>query len=114
MSHAERNRAGISRAPNRLVSTSVDGILTRPLGRRSLIVLASDHGPGSRLKWGSARETDLEERFGSLLAIYAPAGLGLPLPDDCSPVNTFRLIFNRLFGTGYELLPNRAYYSSWT
>jgi hypothetical protein len=34
------------------------------------------------------------------------------LSSQITPVNTFRIVFNRYFGADLELLPNRVYFSS--
>jgi hypothetical protein len=41
-------------------------------------------------------------------AIYAP-GCTDSLPQRMTPVNTFRILFNCLFDTGLEMLPDRSY-----
>ena len=39
---------------------------------------------------------------------YLPEGA--PLYEDMTPVNTFRIIFNKFFNTELELLPDRMYF----
>lgn len=73
----------------------------------AVIIVQSDHGPGSGLIWGSWKESNLRERFGILNAYYLP---GLPegmLYDEITPVNTFRIVFNQYFGTDLALLPDK-------
>lgn len=101
-------------AVNELAMASVDGLLARPVGERPVIVVASDHGPGSELDWDSMADSNLRERVGSLFAVYFPdASTEISLPDPMSPVNTFRLIFNRYFGADYLPLPSRSFFSTW-
>lgn len=111
--YIERYRQQLERV-NEHVKQLVDELLARPEGEEPVIVIASDHGPGSELIWHSMDKSNLRERIGSLFAIYLPGPEALePLPDSMTPVNTFRLIFNRYFGTEYPLLPTRSFYSSW-
>ena len=59
-------------------------------------------------------ETDLRERLASLFAIYLPEGAaGEGLPEPMTPVNTFRMIFNRYQGADYPMLPARSFFSTW-
>ena len=44
-----------------------------------------------------------------LNALYLPGQTTAPLTPEMTPVNTFRIIFNRYFGTDMELLPDRNY-----
>jgi len=102
------------RALNELVEEAVSGLVARPEDDRPVIVIASDHGPGSELRNHSLKETDLRERFGSLFAVCLPNGKSNDvLPDPMTPVNAFRLIFNRYLETDYPLLPSRSFFSAW-
>jgi hypothetical protein len=85
--------------------------LVQPGERAPVILLQSDHGPGSRLDWRSIPDTDLQERFGILFAAHLPGVEGLSLPDDASPVNTFRLVFDLYFGSDLGPLEHRSYYT---
>ena len=101
-------------AVNGLAKEAIDGLLERPEGQKPVIVLASDHGPGSELRWYSQEETDLRERLASLFAIYLPeSGAGEFLPEPMTPVNTFRMIFNQYMGAEYPMLRARSYFSTW-
>jgi hypothetical protein len=79
-----------------------------------IIILQSDHGPGSGLDLEDLDNTDLKERFSILNAYYLPGNGRESLYDDITPVNTFRLIFNHYFGTGTELLEDESYYAPWS
>ena len=67
------------------------------------IILQSDHGPGN----GSSTD-----RMSILNAIRLPAG-GKPISESISPVNTFRLILNRLFEADMPLLPDESFFSTY-
>ena len=77
-----------------------------------IIILQADHGPGSRTNWRVPEESDFEERLSILNAYYLPGGGEAPVYASISPVNTFRVVFNRYFGADYELLPDESYFSS--
>jgi len=97
---------------NGLVLSAVDSILARS-ARPPVIILQSDHGPGSQLNWDSIDSTNVKERLSILNAYYLPEGGDALLYDGITPVNTFRLIFNRYLGTDYQLLDDRSYFSTW-
>ncbi|MCJ7511954.1 MAG: hypothetical protein MUO23_03160 [Anaerolineales bacterium] len=81
--------------------------------RPPIIVLQADHGPGSRLDWHSAGQTDLTERT-SILNAYYLAGEGSPLfYETITPVNSFRLVFDKVFHANYPFLEDRSYFSTW-
>jgi len=77
-----------------------------------IIVIQGDHGPGAGLNWDSPSAEGLSERFQILNAIRLPGPEPGLLYPDMSPVNTFRMILNRYFGTTLALLPDRSYFSS--
>jgi hypothetical protein len=70
---------------------------TRPL----VILVQADHGPG----WNSHAG-----RMG-ILSAYRFRGAGQAIQTDTSPVNSFRVLFNSLFGTSFSLLPDVSYFS---
>ncbi len=47
-------------------------------------------------------------RFGNLNAMYLP-GVDAVVPEDLSPVNTFRFLFRAAYGQDLELLPDRSF-----
>jgi len=98
----------------------VDRLLARPEADRPIIVLQADEGPYPLAyardtigyDWATATSDELEIKFGILDAMYLP-GTGSPdLPPAMSSVNTFRLIFDRYFGAGLPLLPDRSFTSA--
>jgi hypothetical protein len=70
---------------------------TRPI----VILLQADHGPG----WNSNAG-----RMGILNAYRFP-GADQAIAPGISPVNSFRVLFNSLFGTTFSLLPDVSYFS---
>jgi len=79
--------------------------------RPTVILLLSDHGPGSTLDFGDLRTLNLTERFGILLAMRLP-GKDVRLPDDFSPVNACRLVLREYFGADLPPLPSVSYAST--
>ena len=76
-----------------------------------VIIVQSDHGPGSGLSHNDITRTDLEERMSILHALFLP---GSPPPGIITPVNTFRVIFNALFDAGLEPLQEKSCFSTWS
>jgi hypothetical protein len=73
--------------------------------RQSAVVIAhGDHG--QRLP-----DSDRGERLPIFMALRMGGQAGIP--EDLSPVNVFRLVFNTHFGGEFRLLPNRSYYAEW-
>ncbi|MBN2464905.1 hypothetical protein JXD38_04700 [candidate division WOR-3 bacterium] len=75
-----------------------------------VIILQGDHGPGSVLNWNDPAPEDLVERFAILNAYHIPGQS--PIPESISPVNSFRLLFDRLFATDYAALPDQSLFST--
>lgn len=87
---------------NELVLAAVDGIV-RASESPPVIVVLSDHGSASDVDWAvtqihDASPQDLHERLSSFFAAYTPGKSGV-FPDDISPVNVFRDLFDAYFGT---------------
>jgi hypothetical protein len=97
----------------------VDEIQARPAEERPVIIVQADEGPfppryaanGESFQWEAATPEELEIKFRILNAIHLPgvdpedAGLSSSM----TPVNTFRIVFNVLFGADLPLLPDRVY-----
>ena len=79
-----------------------------------VILIQGDHGPGSLLNFGDINGTCLRERVPILSAYYLPSSGIEQLYASISPVNSFRVVFNSVFGAGLHLLPDRSYYSTWS
>lgn len=79
-----------------------------------IIIIQGDHGSGAGLVWENMEKTDLENRFAILNAYYLPGIDSSDLPKDITPVNTFRYIFNKYFGTEYSMLEDKHYFSRWS
>lgn len=95
----------------------VDRLLDRPEDEHPIIVIQADealHPLRYRLDedpfvWPQATDAELLQKFRILSAYYLPGRGDEPVPEDITPVNTFRLVFDRYLGTDHGLLPDRAY-----
>ncbi len=73
-----------------------------------VILLAADHGPDSN----SGRQTYVQERMTILSAYHLPTGEAGLYPG-ITPVNSFRVVFNQVFGGDYPLLEDRVLFSKY-
>lgn len=98
--------------------TMIDRIRARQ--PNSVIIIQGDHG--CRSDWQSTAGTDLIPWKGTrdeyirdytavLNTIYFPDGDYSAFYPGITPVNTFRIVFNKYFGTKYELLPDKTFMS---
>ncbi len=80
-----------------------------------IIILQSDHGPAAQLapSW-SLSHSNVTERLSILNAYFFPDRDYTSLYEGISPVNTFRVVLNEYFGMDFELLVDRAFFSSWS
>ena len=90
----------------------IDGILANSINP-PVIILQADHGPGAYLDWKSVENTCLKERFSILNAYYLPQGGSSQLNQHITPVNSFRVLFNYFFGTNFEFMDDKEYFSTW-
>lgn len=80
---------------------------------KPIIILQSDHGPGSELDQESYEKTNRCERKAIFDAFYFP-DVQLDLHGSFTPVNTYRLLFDLYFDGNYKMLENKSYYLSWS
>lgn len=77
-----------------------------------IIVLQADHGyRGSRVDWDTVPGRGIPYRTAILNAYLLPDRCRSRLYPDITPVNSFRVVFNCLFGTSLPILPDRVYYT---
>jgi len=95
---------------NQRLETTLDAILSKS-AKPPVIILQGDHGPGMYTNVNSADETCMKERFSILNAYYLPGGTD-PLYPAITPVNSFRLIFDKYFQTQLGFLPDKQYFST--
>jgi hypothetical protein len=94
---------------NKNLETLIDEILLNSK-TPPIIILQADHGPGMLTDFSTSKNTCLRERFSVFAAYYLPKADPSIIPDDITPVNIFRIVFNEYFGTQFVLLPNSHYY----
>lgn len=97
---------------NRQVMEMVDRLLEK-ISPAPIIILQADHGPRSGYAFCDLAASDPEEGLSIFNAYYLPEDGERNLYPGITPVNTFRVIFNRYFGTDLELLPDRSYFTEW-
>jgi hypothetical protein len=89
-------------------------------GPAPVILIQADEGPfpleNNRTPWQEASSGDLRVKLGILNAIYFPNGDYGLLRNDITPVNSYRVLFNTVFGTDLPILPDRifAFPDDWT
>jgi hypothetical protein len=92
------------------IRTVIDTLLSQS-SRPTVIILQGDHGPGHI---STAKDANgILTRLAILNALLLPGQGAQDLYEEITPVNTFRLIFDKYFGTDLELLEDRSYFSSW-
>ena len=81
-----------------------------PEATRPIILIQSDEGPLNCQSVDCVTNTPdyLRIRLGNLIAMDLP-GVTEQLPDDFTPVNTFRTVFRHYFGADLPDLPNRSF-----
>jgi hypothetical protein len=90
---------------NQRISQAVETILNTSK-TPPVIILQGDHGVKPGVSSQNARMTIFN-------AYYFPGGAGQALYAQISPVNSFRVVFNRYFGAQYPLLKDISYFSDY-
>ena len=104
------------RAQASYISGRVEQVVDQILGRSAtppVIIIQGDHGPGSNFDSDDPQPNDLTERFGILNLCLIPGCASDRLYPTMTPVNTFRVVTDALFGTGRGLVPDQNFYSSY-
>ena len=77
-----------------------------------VIILRGDHGPGTFSHHSRLEFTYLGDRMAILYAIRLPGPRADALYNSMTPVNTFPVLLNELFGGRFELLDDRNFYTT--
>jgi hypothetical protein len=97
---------------DRAILRTIDEILRRS-GSPPVIILQGDHGPGSQLSMTNPQQTCFPERMSILYGVLMPDRDYSMWYDSITPVNTYGLVFNRLFGDTVAPRPDRSYFATW-
>lgn len=100
---------------NSKIMPMIDTVLTKSK-KKPIIILQSDEGPfpiknplPPKQSWATTEDESLREKFPILNAYYFPEATPSALYQSITPVNSFRVLFNEVFNTNYELLPDKNY-----
>jgi hypothetical protein len=97
---------------NRALEIELDEVLQATDGD-VVIILQGDHGPAGFLNWDHPDERGIEERMAILNAYRLPqAGAELLYPS-ITPVNTFRVVFDGVFGGEFGLVQDAGHFTPW-
>lgn len=81
-----------------------------------IIILQADHGSRSELNWEDINKSNLKECLSILNAYYVPIKhqkiFYSELYPTITPVNSFRILFNNIFNTNFNLLEDKNYFST--
>lgn len=102
------------RYANSLIKDFVSALLAGD-GTKPIIIIQADEGPfparyrNGNLSWHEATVDELKIKMGILNAFYFPDGGYRDLDQRVTPVNTFRILFDKYFGTRLKRLPDRIF-----
>jgi hypothetical protein len=101
---------------NKEILALLDDIRVRAR-RPTVVVIQADEGPYPReymlnwekFDWTKASEKQLRKKTAILNAVFFSDGDYQSVSSTMTPVNIFRIIFNKYFGTQLPILPDRTY-----
>ena len=102
---------------NARMQVMIDALLAGPDESDPILVIQSDEGPHpvrleadeDSYEWPDATDDELGGKFRILDAMYLPGEASDAELGSFTPVNTFRIIFDRYFGADLPLLPDRSW-----
>ncbi|MGA9192895.1 MAG: hypothetical protein WBZ24_14280 [Anaerolineales bacterium] len=86
-------------------------VLIKDSSTDPIIVLQSDTGPAFGFDWKHPDQKNLLTKIGILNAYHVPQECDSRLYPTISPANSFRLVFDCVYGGSYALRPDKTYYS---
>lgn len=101
---------------NSLIKDFISALLAED-GTKPVIIIQADEGPfpgrfppsSRKPSWRDSTADELRIKTGILNAYYFPHRDYRDLYQTITPVNTFRILFNKYFGAESERLPDRIY-----
>lgn len=102
----------LAQAVDRILDARAKGASSRP----QVIVLQADHGPDSTNEIYNPKPSPafLRERFAIFSTFYLSDGDYKMVNERFTPVNTFRLLFNKYFQAQLPYLPNTSHFSTYS
>jgi hypothetical protein len=97
---------------NQRVLETVDAIV-KSSKTQPIIILQGDHGSRAHLNHNALSKSDVTESFRNLNAYLVPASARQHLYPGITPINSFRVVLNAVFGHTLPLLPDRSFYTTW-
>jgi hypothetical protein len=94
------------------VQTAVDTILDNS-EIQPIIIIQSDTGPSAGIDWNDPEGPGVPQRTAILNAYLLPDACREDLYPSITPVNSFRLVLNCVFGAEVPLLEDHVYFSKW-
>lgn len=79
-----------------------------------VIILQGDHGSRAHLSQEELGKSDVRESFRNLNAYLVPPSVKAKLYPGITPVNSFRVVLNGVFGASFPVLPDRSYFTTWS
>ena len=109
---SKKNYIGQLQAANRMILETIDAILNKP-GNDPIIVLTADEGPYLKQvdeSLPSPRTDASIEPASSRQCVCRRMTTPSKISESITPVNIFRFLFDRYFGTQLGLLPDRTFF----
>jgi len=97
---------------NKMVQEMIEKIIDEKK-RSKIIIIQSDHGTAFPMDWENPTEKMKHDRLSNINYILLPDKNKNFLYNTMTPVNTFRALFNDYFGTNFEILEDRVFFSDY-
>ena len=94
------------------VQALIEAILQRS-DTMPIIILQADHGSGAAAGWMDPFGDGMRQRMAILNAYLLPPQCADDLYPSITPVNSFRVVFNCVYGGNLPLLEDLVYHSNW-
>ena len=97
---------------NKMVQEMIEKIIDEKKSPK-IIIIQSDHGTAFPMDWENPTEKMKHDRLSNINYILLPDKNKNSLYDTMTPVNTFRVLFNDYFGTNFEILEDKVFFSDY-